>query len=66
MTIPIWFHNAPAAVGVAFIVCVAISLVSMIVEQYRKRREQHSTHVPYVNRAGWGFVDYRGCARRRR
>lgn len=63
--IPHWFHNAPAAVGGALIVCVAISLVSLIWEQYRKRRERHSSHVPYVNRAGWIMVDYRGCARKK-
>ena len=31
-----------------------------------KHRERHSSHVPYVKRAGWIMVDYRGCARRRR
>jgi hypothetical protein len=63
--IPHRFHNAPAAVSVAFIVCIAISLVSLIWEQYRKRRERHSSHVPYVNRAGWIMVDYRDRARKK-
>ena len=64
--IPHWFHNAPAAVGAALIACVALGLASLVRAQYRKRRERHCTHVPYVNRAGWIMVDYRGCARRRR
>ena len=64
--IPHWFHNAPVSVGAALIACVALALASLILEQHCKHRERHSNVVPFRKRAGWGFVDYRGCARRRR
>jgi len=44
----------------------AVALYLILRRRARKFAERHSNVVPFRKRAGWGFVDYRGCASRRR